>query len=251
MHVCSCHGHMLSYLELAKFLAQGSHKVSFVSTHRNIQRLPKPPPQLSLFVDFVKLALPRVEEIPANAEATMGVRSEDIHYLKKAYDGLAAELAQFLRSYCADWILHDFASHWLPPITAELGIPTAFLSIAAAWFPPSSAHHRCCLTVSRSRIPMAGPAGRNARQTRNSAWVNSPFPARQRRRKKRTWVSSASGWVATCRIGGLSGVGQRVTGAAGIGLVRLGKAAGGIGGADQEQGSSVAWLGSSAEDTRP
>ncbi|XAR73501.1 Soyasaponin III rhamnosyltransferase [Bertholletia excelsa] len=126
---------MLSYLELAKFLAQGSHKVSFVSTHRNIQRLPKPPPQLSLFVDFVKLALPRVEEIPANAEATMGVRSEDIHYLKKAYDGLAAELAQFLRSYCADWILHDFASHWLPPITAELGIPTAFLSIAAAWFP--------------------------------------------------------------------------------------------------------------------
>ncbi|CAH2041480.1 unnamed protein product [Thlaspi arvense] len=103
-------GHMLPYLQLARFLAQGGDKVSFVSTHRNIQRLPKPPPHLSPFIDFVKLALPRVEEIPADAEATVDVRSEDIHYLEKAYDGLGPELGQFLRSYCADWILHDFAS---------------------------------------------------------------------------------------------------------------------------------------------
>ncbi|KAJ0660082.1 putative soyasaponin III rhamnosyltransferase [Helianthus annuus] len=33
-------GHIIPFLELSKFIAQKGHKVSFLSTTRNIQRLP-------------------------------------------------------------------------------------------------------------------------------------------------------------------------------------------------------------------
>ncbi|CAK9172431.1 unnamed protein product, partial [Ilex paraguariensis] len=40
-------GHMISFLDLFKFIAQKGHKVSFISTPRNIKRLP----------NFLKLSL--------------------------------------------------------------------------------------------------------------------------------------------------------------------------------------------------
>ncbi|KAJ0046445.1 hypothetical protein Pint_05383 [Pistacia integerrima] len=45
-------GHMIPYFELAKRIAQKGHKVSFISTPRNIKRLPKIPPNLSSLMNF-------------------------------------------------------------------------------------------------------------------------------------------------------------------------------------------------------
>ncbi|KAK6775059.1 hypothetical protein RDI58_026060 [Solanum bulbocastanum] len=42
-------GHMIPYLELSKLIAQKGHKISFISTPRNIDRLPILPPNLPLF----------------------------------------------------------------------------------------------------------------------------------------------------------------------------------------------------------
>ncbi|GMP32610.1 hypothetical protein CsSME_00006290 [Camellia sinensis var. sinensis] len=115
-------GHMIPYLELAKFIA---HKISFVSTPRNIQRLPKLPPNLSPFIHFVEPPLPRVDcHLPENAEATMD----------KAFDGLETGLAGFLQASTPDWIIYDFAPHWLPPIATKLGISRAFFLIFNALF---------------------------------------------------------------------------------------------------------------------
>ncbi|THF98345.1 hypothetical protein TEA_022583 [Camellia sinensis var. sinensis] len=97
-------GHMIPYLELAKFIAQKGHKISFVSTPRNIQRLPKLPPNLSPFIHF------------------------------KAFDGLETGLAGFLQASTPDWIIYDFAPHWLPPIATKLGISRAFFLIFNALF---------------------------------------------------------------------------------------------------------------------
>ncbi|MED6195965.1 hypothetical protein PIB30_042843 [Stylosanthes scabra] len=66
-------GHMIPFYELAKLIAQKGHKVSFISTPRNIKRLPKLPSNLQPFVEFIELPLPNVENLPQNAESTLDV----------------------------------------------------------------------------------------------------------------------------------------------------------------------------------
>ncbi|KDP29779.1 hypothetical protein JCGZ_18714 [Jatropha curcas] len=126
-------GHTIPYLKVAKHIAQKGHKISFISTPRNIQRLPKIPPNLSSNIHFISLPLPQVDNLPPDAEATMDIPTNKIPYLKIAYDGLKEPLFQFLKTSAPDWIIYDFAAYWLPPITSDLGISSAFFSIFSAW----------------------------------------------------------------------------------------------------------------------
>ncbi|KAI3798683.1 hypothetical protein L1987_33961 [Smallanthus sonchifolius] len=127
-------GHIIPFLELSKFIAQKGHKVSFLSTTRNIQRLPTLPSHLSPLINLVKLTLPCVQELPQNAEATMDINTDDIHCLKKAFDGLQPEVTRFLEKESPDWIIYDFAPYWLPPVATGLGISRAFFLMVNAWF---------------------------------------------------------------------------------------------------------------------
>lgn len=125
-------GHIIPYLELAKLIAQKGHQVSFVSTPRNINRLPNLPPRLTPLINFVNLPLPRVNNLPENAEATIDVPYDVVQYLKKAYDGLQEPMTKFLETSRPDWILCDFAPYWLPPIAKKLDVLCAFFSIFTA-----------------------------------------------------------------------------------------------------------------------
>ncbi|KAI3794437.1 hypothetical protein L1987_37069 [Smallanthus sonchifolius] len=127
-------GHIIPFLELSKFIAQKGHKVSFLSTTRNIQRLPTLPSHLSPLINLVKLPLPRVQKLPQNAEATIDVHTDDVQHLKRAYDGLQPQVTRFLEEESPDWIVYDFAPYWLPSVAAGLGISRAFFSIFNAWF---------------------------------------------------------------------------------------------------------------------
>ena len=91
-------GHIIPFLELSKLIAQKGHRISFISTPRNIERLPKIPPQVAPLITLVKLPLPHVENLPENAEATMDVPYHIIPYLKKAHDGLEQSLSHFLET---------------------------------------------------------------------------------------------------------------------------------------------------------
>ncbi|THG08446.1 hypothetical protein TEA_023509 [Camellia sinensis var. sinensis] len=71
-------GHMIPFLELSKLIAQKGQRVSFVSTPRNINRLPKMPPNLAPLINLVKLQFPQGEKLPENAESTA-----DLPYDKK------------------------------------------------------------------------------------------------------------------------------------------------------------------------
>lgn len=125
-------GHMIPFLELAKLFAQKGHRVSFISTPRNIDRLPKIPPNLISAIDFIELPLTRLEDLPENAEATIDVPESKVPYLKKAYDSLRHPLARFLHMSNPDWLLYDFAPYWVGPIATELRIKAAFFSIMTA-----------------------------------------------------------------------------------------------------------------------
>ncbi|KAJ8540140.1 hypothetical protein K7X08_026529 [Anisodus acutangulus] len=127
-------GHIMPYLELSKLIAQKGHKISFISTPRNIDRLPKLPLEYSTSITLVKIPLPKVDGLPENAEATMDIHTKDIVYLKKALDGMELELTSFLEKISPDWVLHDFAPYWLAPITTRLGISRGFFRIINAWF---------------------------------------------------------------------------------------------------------------------
>ncbi|KAJ6673152.1 GLYCOSYLTRANSFERASE [Salix viminalis] len=126
-------GHMIPYLELAKLIAQKGHKISFISTPRNTDRLPKLHPSISPLITFVKLSLPQVENLPKDAEATTDVPYDKVQYLKQAYDSLKEPLSKFLES-CddLDCVLFDFAPYWLPDIATSLGIPNVIFSIFTA-----------------------------------------------------------------------------------------------------------------------
>ncbi|XP_059453952.1 putative UDP-rhamnose:rhamnosyltransferase 1 [Corylus avellana] len=163
-------GHLIPFLELGKLIAQKGHRISFISTPRNIERLPKIPSNLAPSITFVKLPLPHVENLPENAEATMDVPYHIIPYLKKAHDGLQQPLSHFLETSAPDWIIHDFAPHWLPPIATKLGISRAFFSIFKAsslcFFGPSKS------SVTEAHEPRTEPKD----FTVPPKWV--PFPTK-------------------------------------------------------------------------
>ncbi|KAA8546691.1 hypothetical protein F0562_003078 [Nyssa sinensis] len=125
-------GHMIPFLEVAKLIAQKGHKVSFVSSPRNIDRLPKLPPNLTPLLNFVKFPLPTMDNLPENAEATTDLPYHEVKYLKIAYDLLQQPMTQFLQSSAPDWVIYDFASYWLGPIAAELGISSLYFCIFIA-----------------------------------------------------------------------------------------------------------------------
>ncbi|KAL2521841.1 UDP-glycosyltransferase 91A1 [Forsythia ovata] len=125
-------GHLIPYLELAKLIAQKGHRISFVSTHRNLQRLPKLPPYLSDLIDFVKIQLPKSDNLPEDAEATIDLPYNMVRYLKIAFDELQPRITCLLQDSSPDWVITDFASYWLCPEAAKLNIPCAFFSVFTA-----------------------------------------------------------------------------------------------------------------------
>ncbi|KAJ8771183.1 hypothetical protein K2173_025857 [Erythroxylum novogranatense] len=137
LHVAMCpwlaFGHMMPFLELGKMIAQKGHRVSFISTTRNILRLPKLPPDIAPFIELVSLRLPHEPNLPDEAEATVDVPYHLVPYLKKAFDGLKEPLTQFLEGSKPDWIIYDFAHYWLPPIASQLGVSRAFFNIFNTW----------------------------------------------------------------------------------------------------------------------
>ncbi|KAB2597539.1 UDP-rhamnose:rhamnosyltransferase 1 [Pyrus ussuriensis x Pyrus communis] len=93
-------GHIIPFLKVAKHIARTGHKVSFISTPRNIQRLPKIPPDLIPSITLVQIPLP---------------------------------IFDFLQTHSPDWIIHDYTPHWLHTIASNLGIRRAHLSLFNAF----------------------------------------------------------------------------------------------------------------------
>ncbi|OEL17039.1 putative UDP-rhamnose:rhamnosyltransferase 1 [Dichanthelium oligosanthes] len=126
-------GHIIPFLELSEQLAKRGHFVTFVSAPRNLAKLRPVLPEVRPRIRLAPLSLPHVEGLPDGAESTADVPPEKVELLKVAFDGLAAPFAAFLAEACAggveaageghgkkpDWIILDFAHHWLPPIAEE------------------------------------------------------------------------------------------------------------------------------------
>lgn len=131
-------GHMLPFLELSKSLARRGHLVSFITTPKNIQRLPKVPPEISHLLRLVPFSLPRVDGMAEGVEATSDLSPADCHFLKKAIDGLEQPFSSFINGAAGashkkpDWIIQDFVQHWIPEAADEAGVPCVFFGTTPA-----------------------------------------------------------------------------------------------------------------------
>lgn len=153
-------GHLLPCLELAERLAARGHRVSFVSTPRNLARLPPVRPALASLVHLVALPLPRVAGLPDGAESTSDVPPDKFHLHRVAFDGLAAPFTAFLDAACAggrrpDWVVADFVHHWVAAVAQARKVPCAMLlpcaaGVAALSGPPPESRAEEHQAVSRS-----------------------------------------------------------------------------------------------------
>ncbi|CAI0405848.1 unnamed protein product [Linum tenue] len=124
-------GHLIPFFHLSKLLAEKGHRIHFVSTPRNLSRLPKIPLHLSSQMTLVSFPLPPVPNLPPQAESSMDVPYNHQQLLKQAFDSLRPPLTELLRRLNPDWVIYDYASHWLPA-AAGRRISCAFFSLFTA-----------------------------------------------------------------------------------------------------------------------
>lgn len=124
-------GHLIPFHHLSNLLASKGQQISFLSTPRNLSRLPKIPPSLSSLINLIPLPFPHVPNLPPQSESSMDIPYQKAQLLKTAFDLLESPVAHFLKSTNPkpDWIVYDYASHWLPPLAAELGVTAAYFSL--------------------------------------------------------------------------------------------------------------------------
>ncbi|PKU69882.1 putative UDP-rhamnose:rhamnosyltransferase 1 [Dendrobium catenatum] len=196
-------GHLLPFLEFSKSLARKGHRISFLTTARNVARLPAIPAPLTPFINFIEITLPQIEHLPENATATIDLPSDDLRpYLRKAFDTLDQKLSDLIQNKeisSLDTIVYDYAAHWVPQIAAKFGVPCAFFAVFMAsslsFFGPPSA--------------LLGGAGARTKEedfTKLPAWI--PFPStavyrpfESRELFKPGCIPDASGVSETYRFG--------------------------------------------------
>ncbi|XP_009624393.2 putative UDP-rhamnose:rhamnosyltransferase 1 [Nicotiana tomentosiformis] len=132
----SAFGHLIPFFNFSIALARvGGVHVSFISTPKNIKRLPKVPPNLTHLVKLVEFPLPTLDDkslLPEDAEASVDLPLEKIQYLKAAYDLLQEPIKQFIADKKPDWIIVDFFQYWIVEIAEAYDIPMIHLSIFSA-----------------------------------------------------------------------------------------------------------------------
>ncbi|KAK7841096.1 putative udp-rhamnose:rhamnosyltransferase 1 [Quercus suber] len=131
----SAFGHLIPFFQLSIALAKSGIHVSFVSTPRNIQRLPKLPPSLATFIKFVEFPLPTLDNndiLPEGAEASVDVPADKLEYLKLAYDRLQYPINQFVAEQLPDWIIADFSAHWAVEIAQNYNVGFIYFVVFSA-----------------------------------------------------------------------------------------------------------------------
>ncbi|XP_065859335.1 putative UDP-rhamnose:rhamnosyltransferase 1 [Euphorbia lathyris] len=130
----SAFGHLIPFFQLSISLAKSGIHVSFISTPKNIIRLPPIPSNLQTLMQFVEFPLPILEDepLPEGAEATVDLPGSKIDYLKIAYDLLQHPLNNFIAEQKPNWIIADVIPHWIPEIAQQNQVQLVHFSVFSA-----------------------------------------------------------------------------------------------------------------------
>ncbi|KAF3437953.1 hypothetical protein FNV43_RR20709 [Rhamnella rubrinervis] len=141
------HGHVSSFLELAKKLSHRNFHIYFCSTPVLINSIQ---PILSHHqhdhdhqnsysnsIEPVELHLPFIPELPPHYHTTKGLPPHLLPTLMKAFNmtGTRANFSNIVETVKPDLIIYDFLSSWLPELASSMNIPNiAFATVGAAVF---------------------------------------------------------------------------------------------------------------------
>ncbi|WCJ22732.1 UDP-Glycosyltransferase superfamily protein [Euphorbia peplus] len=149
-------GHLIPFFQLSIALAKQGLRISFISTPKNIERLPKIPPNLQHLFKFVDIPLPTLQDhdhepLPVGAEATVDLPGSKIEYLKLAYDLLKHPVKTFIADQKPSWIIIDMIPHWISEITEENQVQVVHFSVFSASSYLFLAHPQCMLAGSEAQ----------------------------------------------------------------------------------------------------
>ncbi|CAK9134385.1 unnamed protein product [Ilex paraguariensis] len=163
----SAFGHLMPFFQLSVALAKAGVHVSFVSTPRNIHRLPKLNPNIAALMNLVELPLPPSDQniLPEGAEATVDIPFEKIQYLKVSYD----LLEQPFRRFVTDWIIADVTPHWAVDVAQECSVPLIIFYAFCAAFTVISGPPQYMVGDGQKRV-----RGTPESLTAPPEWVNFP-----------------------------------------------------------------------------
>ncbi|XP_038876383.1 putative UDP-rhamnose:rhamnosyltransferase 1 [Benincasa hispida] len=134
----SAFGHLIPHFQLSIALAKAGVHVSFISTPKNLQRLPPIPPSLSPFITPVPIPLPKLpgDPLPEGAEATVDIPFDKIPFLKLALDLAEPPFRKFIADHPhpPDWFIVDFNATWVCDISQEFRIPIVFFRVLTPGF---------------------------------------------------------------------------------------------------------------------
>ncbi|CAO2819424.1 unnamed protein product [Amaranthus hypochondriacus] len=127
----SAFGHMIPFYQFAIALAKKGVRVSYITTPKNISRLPTIPSELGHLVEYISIPLPIVPNsgLPQGGEATVDLEFDEIQYLKVSFDLLNESVKEFILSQSPDWIVSDILGHWLPKVAKECNVKLMFFSV--------------------------------------------------------------------------------------------------------------------------
>ncbi|XP_021768528.1 UDP-glycosyltransferase 91A1-like [Chenopodium quinoa] len=130
----SAFGHMIPFYELGVALANKGVRVSYISTPRNIERLPSIPSKLGSLIEYVSIPLPTVSDsvLLKGAEATVDIQFDEIPYLKVAYDLLYEPVKKFVSSNSPDWLISDIIGYRMSEVARECNVKFMFFSVYTA-----------------------------------------------------------------------------------------------------------------------
>ncbi|EPS58858.1 glucosyltransferase, partial [Genlisea aurea] len=124
-------GHLTTFLHISNKLAQrGGHRIFFavprnsIARVRHLNRFPE-------LIEFLPLAVPHVEGLPAGAELTADVPFPMIPLILTAMDLTRPQIEDLISELRPNFVLFDF-SHWLPGSAAKFGAKTVFYNTISA-----------------------------------------------------------------------------------------------------------------------
>ncbi|GFY92511.1 hypothetical protein Acr_08g0009070 [Actinidia rufa] len=127
-------GHLIPFHQLAIALAKSGVRVSYISTPKNIERLPKPSHNLSPLFNFVSFPFPILDShpFPDGVEASGDIPFEEYDSFSKAFDLLKLPFERFVSEQKPNWVVIDYFSHWGADVAKNCGIPVMALSVYSA-----------------------------------------------------------------------------------------------------------------------
>ncbi|KAL4599116.1 hypothetical protein ACB092_11G104000 [Castanea dentata] len=125
---------MFPFFQLSLALAKARVHVSFVSTPRNIQRLPKVPSNFVSLIDLVVFLLLTLDNdiLPEGAEANVDIPLDKVKHFKIAYDLLHMPFKKFIGDQLPDWIIVDFCAYWAVDIAQEYNVKLVLFTVMFA-----------------------------------------------------------------------------------------------------------------------